>query len=101
MFPIQTFLDRFGALLEQLDALTEDCAGDAAEDLDDLNAEFEDALMLLGEYRGDDDPEELSDALEDLKALAGDYRALSGGIPEIAALADQLEMAAEMALGNL
>ncbi len=101
MFPIQTFLDRFGALLEQLDALTEDCADDAAEDLEDLNAELEDALMLLGECRSDDDPEELSDALEDLKALAGDYRALSGDIPEIAALADQLEMAAEMALGNL
>ena len=32
MFPIQTFLDRFGALLEQLDALAEDCAVDAAED---------------------------------------------------------------------
>ncbi len=101
MFPIQTFLDRFGALLEQLDALAEDCAVDAAEDLDDLNAEFEDALMLLGECKSDDDPEALSDALEDLKALAGDYRALSGDIPEAAALADQLQMAADMALGNL
>ena len=97
MFPIQTFLDRFGALLEQLDALAEDCTVDAAEDLDDLNAE----LMLLGECKSDDDPEALSDALEDLKALAGDYRALSGDIPEAAALADQLQMAADMALGNL
>ena len=101
MFPIQSFLDRFGGLLTQLDALAEDCDAEAAEDLEDLNAEFEDALMLLNECRADGDPEELTDALEDMKALAGDYRGLTGDIPELAALADQLEMAADMALGNL
>jgi len=101
MFPIQSFLERFGDLLAQLDALAEDCAPEAAEDLEDLNAEFEDALMLMNESKAGDDPEALTDALEDLKALAGDYRALSGDIPEIAALADQLEMAAGMALDNL
>ena len=65
------------------------------------DAELEDALMLLNECRADGDPEELTDALEDMKALAGDYRGLAGDIPELAALADQLEMAADMALGNL
>lgn len=101
MFPIQSFIERFEGVLEQLDALAEDCAPDAAEDLEDLNAELEDALLLLNECKKGDDPEELADALEDLRALAGDYRGLADGIPALASLADQLEMAAGMALGNL
>ncbi len=101
MFPIQPFLERFGELLDDLDALAECCAGEAAEDFSDLNAELEDALLLLSECKPDDDPEALTDALEDLKALAGDYRALAGGVPGLSHLADQLDMAADMALGNL
>lgn len=101
MFPIQSFLERFGALLGRLDELAETCAPETAEDLEELNAEFEDALLLLSECKSDDDPEALADALEDLQALAGDYRALSGSVPELANLAEQLDMAAGMALGNL
>ena len=36
MFPIKTFLERFGEILSELDGLTEDCPPEAAEDLDDL-----------------------------------------------------------------
>jgi len=57
---------RLEKLLEALDDL-----GDVIQDEDftDLNAEFEDALFMLSET----DPEELEDALEAIRALAGDY----------------------------
>ena len=103
MFPIQTFLDRFGALLEQLDALTEDCADDAAEDLEDLNAELEDALLMLGEIKpeGEDWREELSETLEEIRALAEDYERLSPRAPEVESLASRLRSTADMAVNNL
>ena len=87
---IKTIVERLEAVLEAFDAL----AADAPEALEDLNAEFEDALMLLSEI----DPreagwqEELDDALEELRALAGDYRRT--GVPGVEALAEKLEMAA-------
>ena len=101
MFPMRDFMQRFGELLTELDALAADGEGETCEDLEDLNAELEDALMLLGEWRPEDDAEELADALEELRALAGDYRALSDRVPGLAELADRLRMAADMALGNL
>ena len=87
---IKTIVERLEPVLVAFDAL----AADAPEALEDLNAEFEDALMLLSEI----DPreagwqEELNDALEGLRALAGDYRRT--GAPGVEALAEQLERAA-------
>lgn len=101
MFPIRDFMERFGELLSELDALAADCDGEACEDLEDLNAELEDALLLLGEWKPEDDAEELADALEELCALAEDYRALSDRVPGLSDIADRLRMAADMALGNL
>ena len=101
MFDRRDCMERFDGLLARLDALAADCDGGAAEDLEDLNAEFEDALMLLGEWKPGDDPEELAGTLEDLRALAGDYRALPGGAQGLADLAGQLEQAADAALGGL
>ena len=101
MFPIHSFLERFGEVLASLDALADDCPEADAEDLEDLNAELEDALLLLGELKRDDGPEEFEGVLEDIRALAGDYRAMADRVPALSALADQLEMAAGMALGNL
>ena len=89
---IRTIVSRLEPILAELDALAENCG--APEALEDLNAEFEDSLMLLSEI----DPrepgweDELSDALEDLRALAGDYR--RAGIPGADALAARLEQAA-------
>jgi hypothetical protein len=65
---IRTIVSRLEPILAELDALAENCG--APEVLEDLNAEFEDSLMLLSEI----DPrepgweDELSDALEDLRA---------------------------------
>ena len=100
MFPIKTFLERFGEILSDLDGLTEDCPPEAAEDLDDLNAELEDALMLLGELRAEDG-EDLVGALEDIRALAEDYRALAKRDADLADCAEHLAMAAELALGGM
>lgn len=101
MFPMRDFMERFGELLSELDALAADCEDVVCEDLEDLNAELEDALLLLGEWKPEDDAEELADALEELRALAEGYGALSDHVPGLSDLTDRLRMAADMALGNL
>lgn len=90
---IKDTIERLEAVLDALDALAGEC-GDP-EALEDLNAEFEDALMLLSQINPREDGwrEELSDALEDLRALAWDYRRT--GIPGVEALAGKLEAAAQ------
>jgi len=89
---INTIVKRLEAVLAELDAMSSECG--APEALEDLNAELEDALMLLSDIDPRDEgwEEELSDALEEIRALAGDYR--KTGIPGAKALADQLEQAA-------
>ncbi len=95
----KAFVERFEAILEALDALAEACPDDAAEDLEDLNAELEDALMLLGELK-EADADERRGVLEDILALADDYRALEKAVPALSDFAGRLAMAAEMALKN-
>ncbi len=89
---IKTIVERLEAVLAELDALAGKC--EDPEALEDLNAEFEDALMLLSEIdtREDGWQDELSDALEELRSLAGDYR--NTGVPGVEMLADKLETAA-------
>lgn len=95
MSVIREFEKRFRELLAQLDAVAED-SGD--EDLEELNAEFEDALFMLHEI----DPQseafkaEYFDALEEFQALRDDYarRDDVGDIPA------RLGMLIDMARGN-
>lgn len=88
---IGNIVERLEAVLAGLDALSAESG--SPEALEDLNAELEDALMLLSDI----DPreagweEELSDAMEEIRSLAGDYRKTA--IPGVKALADQLEQA--------
>ena len=86
---IGNIVRRLEGLLDELDALAGMCG--SSEVLEDLNAEFEDTLILLSEINPREDgwEEEFSDALEALRALAGDYRRT--GIPGVEALADKLE----------
>ena len=72
MLSIHQFAKRFREILAALDDIAEQ-SGD--EDLEELNAEFEDALFMLSEIdpQSEDAPEELSDALDEFDALAGDY----------------------------
>jgi hypothetical protein len=90
---IKNIVAHLEAVLEALDALAGEC--DEPEALEDLNAEFEDTLMMLSEINPREDgwQEELSDALEDLRSLAADYRRT--GIPGVEALAGKLEAAAQ------
>jgi DNA repair ATPase RecN len=89
---IENIVERLEAVLADLDALSEEYG--SPEGLEDLNAELEDALMMLSEIDSRDAgwEEELSDALEEIRALAGDYRKV--GIPAAKALGDRLEQAA-------
>ena len=90
---IKTMVERLETVLSELDALAGACG--SPEALEDLNAEFEDALMLLSELdpREEGWREELSEALEGLRALAGDYRTMAGDIPGVMALAERIEAA--------
>ncbi|MBQ8111414.1 MAG: hypothetical protein IJ124_14760 [Clostridia bacterium] len=89
--------ERLEALLEELDVLLTDREPEAAEALEELNAEYEDALMLLDSIGkdSDDSEEELSDALEEFRALAADYRALAGRVDGLELLAERLEAAVD------
>jgi len=100
MFPVNGLKQRIGDLLGELDALSETVE---SETLEDLNAELEDALLLLGDIRLDteDAREELEGALEAFMALSEDYRALSGPIEALGPLAQRLESLAAMGLNNL
>lgn len=72
MFSVKSYVNQLNRLLEQLDGISEDLDD---EDLEDLNAEFEDAIFMFSELdpKDDDFQESLDDALETLSALAGDY----------------------------
>lgn len=93
MRPINEITRVCGEALAALDALAAEMDDPIAEDLEDMNAELEDALAMLGEFRPGDDADELADALEDVRALAGDYRALTAKVPALAPLCDRLERA--------
>lgn len=94
------FLSRIQDILEELDELAEDAG---LEELDELNAQLEDALFLLEcvEDEDEDAAEEYEGALEEILSLAGDYRALCAEIPELQDRAQELSSAAEMARLNL
>ena len=95
MLPIAEFEKRFREILEQLDEAAE-VADD--EDLEELNAEFEDALFMLSEIdpKGEDAAEEVADALDEFDALARDYARR----PDTKDIADRLGMLIQMARNN-
>ena len=96
MYPLNEFVGRFHELLDALDALAE---ASGREDLEELNAEFEDALFMLSQIdlKAGDWREELLDALEELEALRGDYARQPGAEP----LAERMGRLIGMARGNV
>ena len=101
MFPMGQFEDRFREILDALDAI--DAKGGAAEDLEELNAEFEDALFMLTETDLTDDGwrDEALDAADEFDSLCADYRALAGEIPQVSEPAGRLGMLVELFRGSL
>lgn len=93
---IREFEKRFRALLDALDDLA---AASGDEDLEELNAEFDDALFMLEaiDPKSEDAAEEFADALEEFEALKDDYvrRGDIGDIPS------RLDMLIRMARANM
>ena len=91
------FVSRFQAILDELDEL------EMNEALEELNAEFEDALFMLEsiDYEDAEAAEEFADSMEALRALAEEYRELSAEKPELLQKVTELEMCLEMAENNL
>lgn len=89
------FMKRFQEILDALDEMSE------SEEMDELNAQFEDILFLMESTDPDDEDaaEELVGALEELEDLLEEYRDLE--IPEIAQKITELEMAVRMAQNNI
>ena len=96
MFPIREFEKRFREILDDLDELREGAGGDALEALDEMNADYEDALFVI-ESIGPED-EDWREAFAD--ALA-EFRELQDRMPELEDLTGRLQMAVTMAEGNL
>ena len=96
MFPVEDFEARFREILDSMD---EAATGDIAEALEELNAEFEDALFMLEEIdlKGDDWREEFMDALDEFQALAEDYARYTS----VASLAERMKLLVQMARKNL
>lgn len=103
MFPIREFEKRFREILTELDGVAAPADGESAEALEELNAELEDALLLLSEADpdGEDGPEELRGDIEELDALCGDYGRLAKRVPAVAEPADRLQRLVRMAAENL
>lgn len=90
------FIARFEDILSKLDEIAMD------EDMEELNAQLEDAIFLLDSTAEDDEDadEDIAAALSEILSLAGDYAALDTCDGELKQLALELEMAAEMAAKN-
>ena len=94
---MKAFLQRFQAILDAMDEF------EADEELEELNAQFEDALFLIEsiDETDEDAAEEIADAFDDLDDIAADYLDYAEENPEILEKANELKMALEMARGNL
>ena len=90
---LEGFQERFQSILDDFDGFEMD------EELEELNAQLEDALFLM--ECSEDDVEELQGAIEEIDGLLAEYRALSERRPELRQKVLELEMAAGLAGRNL
>lgn len=91
------FLSRFQDILDELDAF------EMTEELEELNAEFEDALFMIEsiDLEDEDAAEELEESFDELAALLEDYRELAEELPEILQKVETLDMCLKMAQSNM
>lgn len=100
MYPIKEFEKRFRGLLDEMDELRAD-ADD--EDLEELAADFEDALFVVECIGADDEDwrEQLIDALDEFSDIAEGSRRLAGEIPQMEGIAGRMDALIQMARANL
>ena len=91
------FLSRFQDILNDFDEF------DMTDELEEINAQLEDALFLMESISEDDEDaqEELEGAIEEIEDILEEYRGLSEEQPELAQKVLELEMAVKMARMNL
>ncbi|MBQ8506360.1 MAG: hypothetical protein IJ466_02880 [Clostridia bacterium] len=92
-----SFLARFQDILDDMDEF------EMTDELEELNAQFEDAIFLLESIDEDDEDasEELEGALEEIGDILDGYRDLSEEMPDLKQKVLELEMAVKMAEMNL
>jgi len=100
MFPVKEFEKRFR---ERLDVLDRICEEKGLEELEELNANYEDALFVIEciNENEEDWKEEFSDALDEFRDLCGEYERLASEEPALAAEAELLNHLILMAEANL
>ena len=100
MYPIKEFEKRVRGLLDEMDELRAD-ADD--EDLEELAADFEDALFVVECIGADDEDwrEQFTDALDEFSDIAEGSRRLAGEIPQMEGITGRMEALIQMARANL
>ena len=100
MYPIKEFEKRFRGLLDEMDELRSD-ADD--EDLEELAADFEDALFVVECIGANDEDwrEQFTDALDEFSDIAEGSRRLAREIPQMEGIAGRTEALIQMARANL
>ena len=100
MYPIKEFEKRFRGLLDEMDELRAD-ADD--EELEELAADFEDALFVVECIGADDEDwrEQFTDALDEFSDIAEGSRRLAGEIPPLDGIAGRMDALIQMARANL
>ena len=91
------FVRRFQEILDAMDEYEE------IEAMEEINAEFEDALFLMENIDEEDEDarEEIEGALEEMEDILAEYREIAEDAPEIGQKTDEFERIVLMAKNNL
>lgn len=100
MFPVKEFEKRFREILTMLDGIAEEVQ---SEDLDEMNAAFEDALFVIESIGAEDEDwrEAFEDALDEFDDLHAEYEGLTDELPSLAEPTERLMMLIGMVRNNL
>ena len=100
MYPIKEFEKRFHDLLDEIDDLRIEVESGK---LDELAADFEDALFVIECIGANDEDwrEQFTDALDEFSDIAKDSRRLAGEIPQMEGITGRMDALIQMARANL
>ena len=100
MYPIKEFEKRFHDLLDEIDDLRIEVESGK---LDELAADFEDALFVIECIGANDEDwrEQFTDALDEFSDIAEGSRRLAGEIPQMEGITGRMEALIQMARANL